>query len=315
MEFVKFRTAFSLDQIVALAGKLIGRDALWETQIANNPARSVLGVTNGRNAAPDALCFVEKQPDPDSLLRLQSAVVITNRQTAPLLSGCTLIITDDPRALFIDCIEQIRRDQGFADFTSLIDAAPGIHPHANIHPGAIIEDGVRIGAATYIAAGCVIKQGSCIGDHVIVRENTVIGTDGIALYKANDGRMLRFPHLAGVLIEDNVEIGASCVISRGVLNSTKVGKDSVIGNLSNLGHAAQIGAKVWMSVGCMIGGNSSIGDRTSLGLGVFLRDNIKVGNDCSIGMGSVVVNDLPDHHSVFGNPARRLPEVKAGPDR
>jgi UDP-3-O-[3-hydroxymyristoyl] glucosamine N-acyltransferase len=315
MEFIGFNRTFLLNEIIDLAKKTVGPDILLETQTASHGDRPVLGVTNGRNAAPDTLCFVDRPPAPDSLLQLKSAIVMTNRQIAPLLSGCTLIITEDPRAMFIDCIGRIRAAQGFASFSSLIDAVPGIHPNATIHPGAVIEEGTYIGDGTHIASGCVIKQGSYVGSYVTIRENTVIGSDGIALYKAEDGRVLRFPHLAGVIIEDNAEIGASCVISGGVLNASRVGQDSVIGNLSNLGHAAQIGIKVWMSVGCLIGGNTTIGDQSTLGLGVCVRDNLRLGKNCSIGMGSVVVNDMPDNHSVFGNPARRLPDVKAGPDR
>ncbi|MBL1263697.1 hypothetical protein [Candidatus Methylomicrobium oryzae] len=315
MELIRFTKTFLLNELIALAKKTVGPDVLFETRTGSEDDRPVLGVTNGRSAASGALCFVDRPPPPESLAKLESAVVMTNRQIAPLLPGCPLIVTEDPRAMFIDCLERIRTARGFAPFSSLIEAAPGIHPNARIHPGAVIEEGVSIGDGTQVAAGCVIKQGASIGNAVTIRENTVIGTDGIALYKAEDGRVLRFPHLAGVIIGDHAEIGASCVISRGVLNATRVGRDAVIGNLSNVGHAAQIGDKVWMSVGCMIGGNTAIGERSTLGLGVCVRDNLDVGRDCSIGMGSVVVNDMPDNHSVFGNPARRLPDVKAGPDR
>lgn len=315
MELIRFNKTFLLSEIIELAKRTVGPDVLFEARTGSHGDRPVLGVANGRSAAAGALCFVDRPPAPESLAKLESAVVMTNRQIAPLLPGCASIITEDPRAMFIDCLERIRAARGFAPFSSLIEAAPGIHPNARIHPGAVLEEDVSIGDGAQIAAGCVIKQGSYIGNAVTIRENSVIGTDGIALYKAEDGRVLRFPHLAGVIIEDNAEIGASCVISRGVLNATRVGRDAVIGNLSNLGHAAQIGTKVWMSVGCMIGGNTAIGDRSTLGLGVCVRDNLRVGTNCSIGMGSVVVNDVPDSHSVFGNPARRLPDVKAGPDR
>jgi UDP-3-O-[3-hydroxymyristoyl] glucosamine N-acyltransferase LpxD len=315
MEFIKFNPAFSLAEIVDLAKKIKGSNTLLETQLFASPDQPVVGVTNGRSAAAGALCFVDRTPAPEALPLLKSAFVITDPSTARLLPGCTLIVTDDPRALFIDFIGQIQASNGFATFSSLTATAPAVHPDAIVHPGAVIEDGVHIGDGTHIAAGCVIKRGSYLGKQVIVRENTVIGSDGIALYKAKDGRVLRFPHLAGVIIEDNVEIGASCVIGGGVLNASKIGKNSVIGNLSNLGHGVQLGAKVWMSVGCLIGGNSHIGEQSSLGLGVCLRDNLRIGANCSIGMGSVVVNDLPADYAVFGNPARRLPDVKAGPDR
>ncbi|MCI0732556.1 MAG: hypothetical protein L0Y38_01880 [Methylococcaceae bacterium] len=315
MEFIAFNSAYSLQDILILLKRLSASDTSFEIRSSAVPDQPVSGISNGRNAAPGTLCFVDRPPPSEALSLLRASIVLTDRQIAPLLAGCTLIIADDPRALFIDCVSHIFSKGGFANFTSPTEASPGIHPDADIHRSAVIEAGVYIGNGARIAAGCIIKQGSYVGDHVIIRENTVIGSEGIALHKTKDGRVLRFPHVAGIVIEDDVEIGACCVLARGTLNSSRVGRETVIGNLSNLGHAVQIGIRVWMSVGCMIGGNASIGDDSTLGLGVCVRDNSRIGKNCSIGMGSVVAHDLPDNYSVFGNPARRLPDVKAGPDR
>lgn len=315
MECVKFNSALSFDELVRLAKVILGSNQYLEEKIAQEPLPPIIGVSNGRNAVPGTLCFIDRPPDQNGLAQLKDAFVITDRETAALLVGGTLIVVDDPRALFIDFINHVLVNGGFSLFTSFITGAPAIHPEADIHSRAVLEEGISIGAGCRIGAGCVIKQGASIGNNVIIRENTVVGSDGIALYKAKDGRVLRFPHLAGVIIEDGVEIGVSCAVSRGVMNSTRIGRDTVIGNLSNLGHGCQVGAKVWMSVGCMIGGNSTIGDSSTLGLGVSFRDNVRIGANCSIGMGSVVVNNLPDNSSVFGNPAKRLPNVNAGPER
>lgn len=315
MEYVKFNTPMSAEMIVGLAKTMLGSTIKLVVKTENNLAEMIVGVSDGRKVAENTICFVEKLPHPDMVTQLRASLVITNQQTSEALSGCTMLIVKDPRALFIDLVNNISTKTGFCDFTSLIDGPPSVHPDADIHPSAVVENGVFIGDGTNIAAGCVIKRGTYIESNVTIRENTVIGCDGIALYKALDGRVLRFPHLAGVIVERDVEIGASCVLPRGVLNSSRIGRESVIGNLSNLGHAVNIGAKVWMSVGCLIGGNTTIGDGCTLGLGVSVRDNLHLGNNCSIGMGSVVVKDLADASSVFGNPARQLPVVNAGPER
>lgn len=314
MEHVKFNAPVPARDIVALATEILGSGGKLDAR-AGVHAVDLVGVSDGRYVAENTLCFVERAPNPDVVERLKKAWVITNVATASALDGCSLLIADDPRALFIDLLARLQMAPGFRCFTSLVDDLPRIHPDADIHAGAIIEEGVYIGAGSRISAGCVVKQGTRLGANVVIRENTVIGCDGIALYKTRDGRVLRFPHLAGVIIDDGVEIGASCVLPRGVMTSSRIGGETVIGNLSNLGHAVQIGKKVWMSVGCLIGGNTTIGEGSTLGLGVSVRDNLRIGKHCSIGMGSVVVKDLPDDSPVFGNPARRLPDVKAGPVR
>lgn len=315
MEHIRFNSPLSFDELVVLSKGILGQEEKLVARTGTVTLGEVIGASDGRRAAPSTLCFVERAPTPENFERLRQAFVITNSATTTSLDGCTLLIADDPRALFIDLLNRISVAPGFSCFTSQIADAPFIHPDAEIHPQAVIEEGVYIGAGTRISAGCTIKRGTHLGDNVILRENTVVGCNGIALYKALDGRVLRFPHLAGVIIEGGVEIGASCVLSRGVMTSTRIGSETVIGNLSNLGHAVQIGRKVWMSVGCLIGGNTTIGVGSTLGLGVSVRDNLHIGNNCSIGMGSVVVKDLPDDSPVFGNPARRLQDVNAGPER
>ena len=312
-EHIRFERRVPASDIAELA-RILAPNRV-EVRRGERPVEMVVGVSDGRYPARATLCFVDRTPKPDTVDGLRHSLVVTQSTVASGLRGCSLLVVPDPRALFIDLLARLQADPGFSCFTTLVKTPPGVDPAADIHRTAIVEDGVFIAAGARIAAGCVIKRGTVIGRDVAIRENTVIGGHGIALYKALDGRVLRFPDLAGVLIEDGVEIGTSCSLPRGVLTSTFVGRNSVIGNLCNVGHAGRIGSGVWMSVGALIGGNSSIGTGSTLGLGVMVRDNVQIGRNCSIGMGSVVMRDLPDGSSVLGNPARRLPQVAAGPER
>ena len=312
IEFVPFQAAIDADEVISFAKELLKGGSPVESI---GEGMRVVGVSDGRFPAQETLCFAEKPPKAELRDALCAAFVITNPSTASALDLKAGLIVEDPRALLIDLIEKLKTSPGFKPFSSVVQAGPQVHPHADIHPAATIEPEVFIGAHVQIGAGCVIKRGTCIENHVTIRENTVVGCDGIALYKARDGRVLRFPHLAGVVVEPGVEIGAGCVLPRGVLRSSRIGKETVIGNLSNLGHAVQIGSKVWMSVGCLIGGNTTIGDGCTLGLGVSVRDNVVIGDGSSIGMGSVVMKGLEPGSAVLGNPARLLPTVNSGPTR
>lgn len=274
------------------------------------------GLSDGRFAEADTLCFIDRVPKEKNNNGLNKALVITTKELHTYFPTAHAVYTKDPRALFIYLLELFDKAKVCSAFTSKIPLhTRTIDPKATIDVGATIEEGVSIGAGSVIASGCVIKRGTVIGENCIVRENCVIGCNGIALYKSTLGETLRFPHLAGIKIGDNVELGASTVIVRGTLTNTVIKDDTVIGNLCNIGHSVKIGKKVWMSVGTLIGGNCTLGNHTTIGLGARIRDNLKIGENVSIGMGSVVTKNIPSDISVFGNPAKHLHGLSTGPKR
>ena len=274
------------------------------------------GVSDGRFAVANTLCFIDRVPKAHSCERLNSTLVVTTKELHSHFPTADAIYTKDPRALFIHLLELFDKGNTCLPFTSEIPIdAQTIDSKAIIDKNATIEDGVSIGEGSIISAGCVLKKGTVIGENCIIRENCVIGCNGIALYKSTLGKTLRFPHLAGVKIGNNVELGANSVIVRGTLTNTAIGDNAVIGNLCNIGHGVKIGEKVWMSVGTLIGGNCTLGNHTTIGLGARVRDNLQIGENVSIGMGSVVTKNLPSGISVFGNPAKKLRSLSTGPER
>ena len=279
--------------------------------------RKYKGFSDGRNAEAETICFVDRVPsNVDAVANLTDVLVITTRELHQSFPDSSAIYTKDPRALFIELMGFFEREKRCMPFTSQAAIQmPTIDPEAVIDDNAILEEGVSVGKGSVISAGCVLKRGTVVGENCIIRENCTIGCNGIALYKSRDGKTLRFPHLAGVSIADNVEIGAGAVLVRGTLTNTVVGDSTVIGNLCNIGHGVVVGKKVWMSVGSLIGGNCAIGDNTTIGLGVNLKDNLKIGENVSIGMGSVVTKNLPSGVSVFGNPAKKMRTLATGPKR
>lgn len=320
-EYIPLSPPCSIDQLLgrippaSLLTYPLSLQALATQLSRTSSAVLVKGLLNGRYPVPDTLCFVDRPPSEAQRQQLTQAFVLAPPALAEGLQCQTLLLCDDPRATFIDLVETLLNQCRISAFTSLKPAINGIDPTARIHPNAVIEADVAIGPGCEIAAGCVIKQGTVLLQDVVVRENTVMGCAGIARYVAQDGRVLRFPHLAGVLVEAGTEIGANCVIARGAMSSTRVGADSVIGNLCNVGHGVQLGKKTWMSVGCLIGGNCQFGHQVTLGLGVQVRDNLQLGDGVSVAMGSVVMRSVAAGCSVLGNPAKVVPGVVAGPDR
>jgi len=225
-----------------------------------------------------------------------------------------LVALADPRAIFLDLIGHLQLQNALQP-TSLIVGPWGTSEHAEIGSGSYVHPESRIDAGARIGMNCIIRRGVWIKSDATIEDGTVVGVSGINAYRSADGRILRFPHLAGVIVEENVAIGANNVLVAGVLNSTVIGSNSILGNLCNIGHGVTIGPSVWMSVGCKIGGHSSIGAHVTVGMGATIRDNLSVGECAHIGMGSVVTKSVPAGRSMFGNPARAMPGVVAGPAR
>ena len=284
-------------------------------EVSGNREVTLDGVSDSRKASKNKLLFGSKD-FLESRFDISNCIFITDSviENFDLKSNCCCVV-DDPRSVFIDVLEWIMETTGFDAHRVGFSNQAKISNQSIISSSAIIESGVEIGAGSKICPGAVIKTGTRIGSGCIIRENAVIGCDGITAYRANSGRLQKFPHLGGVDIGNNTEIGAGTVVSGGILVPTYIGQNVVVGNICNVGHGVSIEDGVWMSVGSLVGGHAVLRAKATVAMGVTIRDNLEIGESASLGMGSVVVKSVGAGHSVFGNPAKRMPTLNTGPKR
>ncbi len=171
-------------------------------------------------------------------------------------------------------------------------------------PGAYIGGEVEIGNNCYIGAGAKLTGEIHIGNNVIIRENCVIGGDGLSTDRDENGRALTMPQFGGVVIEDDVQIGALTVVSRGAIDNTIIRRGCRIGNSADISHNVQIGEDTFIVGETILFGSSSTGNQVYISGNSTIRDGRHIGNNAIIGMGSVVVKDVPDGAIVKGNPAK-----------
>lgn len=101
---------------------------------------------------------------------------------------------------------------------------------ARIEPGAIIRDMVTIEKNAVVMMGAVINIGAVIGEGTMVDMNAVVGARGILGKNVHLGAcsvvagVLEPPSATPVIVEDDVLIGANCVILEGV----RIGKSAVV---------------------------------------------------------------------------------------
>lgn len=284
-------------------------------EVASNHAAT--GIARLGHSAAGDLCFCDRDPASDLTIAEGSIILCTQGLAAQLrerFPAAVFLPLPDPRAAFIDLGHHLLME-GRVAVSGEVPRPFDIHPSAEIGPQTVIHPEVRIDEGVKVGAQCVIHRGTWLQAGAVVRDHTVVGVEGINAYRGMDGKQRRFPHFASVIVGKNAEIGAGAVLVRGILSSTRIGRNTVIGNLCNIGHVVDIGEKVWMSVGCLIGGHTRIGNGATLGLGVAVRDNIEIGSGAQVGMASVVVKSVAAGLSVFGNPARPVPGLQAGPTR
>jgi len=277
-------------------------------------ARALTGVAPLDRSRPSDLSFCAASAEDEHRLRGSSAGMLI--VDAPALAGlkpglCRAVIARSENAR-LDFIGIVR------SFFAPPAPESGIHPSAVIAAGARIGEQVAIGPLCTIAADVQVGSGSVlhpgvhlyprvrIGSGVTINSGTIIGADGYGFERNAAGELERFPHLGGVVIEDEVEIGSNVSIDRGTLDDTWIGARARIDNLVHVAHNVRIGEDAAVIAHAMLGGSSSVGARSWIAPCVALLEGVNVGDDAVIGMGSVVTKSVPDGMAVVGSPAREL---------
>lgn len=172
---------------------------------------------------------------------------------------------------------------------------------------SIADKNVTIGRNVIIEDFVTIYENVTIGDNCIIRSGVRLGVQDYNYFLDQDS-YIHLPHYGELVIEDNVEIGFNSVIGKSLYpgDVTLIGKGTKIANNCGIGHDCKIGENVLIYAGTMVAGYVEIGDGTHVTLNSSLKNGIKIGKNVTVDMGSVVIRDIPDDQTVFGNPARRV---------
>lgn len=219
----------------------------------------------------------------------------------------THIISNNPRFDYLRVVSEFFVEK---------EITTGIHPSAVVEAGANIGENVSIGAHCYIGPKVTIGDDTTIlpntsiygkvtiGNGCYIKPGVVIGGPGFGFEKNEKGEPVHFPHTGEVVIGNNVYIGANTAIDRATIDATIVEDNVKIDNLVLVGHNSHIEANTMIAGGTVLCGGSHIGKGTWVSPNVSILQHLSVGDDAMIGIGAVVVQDVQNGCSVFGNPAR-----------
>jgi len=285
----------------------------------------IAGVAAIHQAQPGDLTFVANvRYLPQLTTTRASAVILGRTKGAMPRVACAVLHTDDPYSAFARAVALFAPDTrpgpGVHELSAIApDAAIGadvsIGPFVTVgagasvgartivHPNVVIGPGARIGDDCVIHSQASIREGVVIGHRVTLHNGVVAGSDGYGFARQKDGTHLKIPQHGGVVIEDDVEIGANSTIDRPAVGETRIGAGTKIDNLVHVAHGVAIGRRVLLASQVGIVGSTTIGDDVMMAGQTGVTGHITVGDKAIVGAKSAVLQSVDAGAFVTGSPA------------
>ena len=219
----------------------------------------------------------------------------------------TILFYKNPKLAYIRILNQcfVFKAEAVIDKSAKIDPAAKIANNVSIGAFAVIGK-CEIGGNSSIGTNTIIYGGTKIGENVKIGSSCDIGSEGFGFVKDDNGNLVRFPHIGGVVIEDDVEIFPFCDVSRGSLANTIIRSGAKLSFQVHIAHNCDIGKNCILTASARVAGSAKLKENCVLGNGSIVRDKVIVGKNVHIGAGAVVVKDIPDNVTVVGNPAEEI---------
>ena len=262
--------------------------------VIGDPELEITGVSGIREAAPGQITFISSPRYLRYLKETRASCVIVKEAVAD--TPLAQVRAENPSLAFARALEQFhpmaKPEPGISAQASVSPAASlgpdvAVMAHTVVEQGAavgqgtILYPGVYIGAGSRIGCGCVlypnvtVREGVTIGDRVIIHSGTVIGADGFG-FVFDKGIHHKIPQVGGVVIGDDVEIGANSCVDRATIGNTVIGAGTKIDNLVQVGHNVTVGEHSVLVAQVAIGGSADIGKYVTLAGQVGIADHASV---------------------------------------
>lgn len=287
--------------------------ARFGCELIGDPDVIVKGVASLQNANAESLSFLSSSSYKRLLPSSKAAAVVLRAEDAEACRVAALI-SDNPYAAYARMAAVICPDPLYA---------PGVHPSATIANSAEVADSAHIAAQVYIGErtsigeGCYVGPGTVIGDDCSVADHcrfianvtivkrvrigarcifhpgAVIGSDGFGNAMTPEG-WIKVPQLGGVLIGNDVEIGANTTVDCGAIGDTVLENGVRVDNLCQIAHNVHIGEHTALAGMTGIAGSTVIGKRCMFAGKSGAVGHISVCDDVIVTARSVLSKDVTE---------------------
>jgi UDP-3-O-[3-hydroxymyristoyl] glucosamine N-acyltransferase len=276
---MKFKNAKSLLEIASFL----------QVEFVGDENFPVLGMNEIHVVEKGDIVFVDHPKYYDKALHSAATVVLINKKVA-CPEGKALLISDDP---FRDFNKLTKHFNPFIASKSSIADSAVIGANTIIQPNVFVGNNVVIGNNCVVHPNVTIYDNTIIGNNVTIHANTVLGAD--AFYYKN--RPTGFDKLISggrVVVEDNVDLGASCTIDKGVTGDTTIQEGTKIDNQVHVGHDTVIGKK------CLIASQTGIAGCVIIEDEVTIWGQVGTNSGITIGKGAVILGQTGVTKSIEG---------------
>lgn len=273
---------------------------LINCKFIGSPDFLISGINEIHKVEEGDLVFVDNEKYYEKALNSAATTILINKEV-DCPEGKALIISENPFEDFNKLTRHFDPTKKWSGKNQTIDSS------SEIFPNVTIGDDVTIGKNCILYPGVVIYSHTSIGDNVIIHANTVIGADAF-YYQTKDSTHNKMHSCGSVVIENDVEIGASCSIDRGVTGETRIGKGTKIDGQVHIGHDTVIGENCRFAAQVGIAGCVTIEDNVTLWGQVGIPANLTLKkNSTALGQAGILKN-MEEGKTYLGSPAKEARE-------
>ena len=270
---------------------------LIDSEYVGSDKFPVLGMNEIHVVEKGDIVFVDHPKYYEKALNSAASIVLINKKV-DCPKGKALLISDDP---FSDFNKLSVHFKPFQSSDKSISDSAKIGKGTIIQPNVFIGNNVLIGNDCLIHPNVTIYDDTVIGNNVTIHAGTILGSDAFYYKKRPEG-FDQLKSCGKVVIENNVDIGASCTIDRGVTGDTTIKEGTKIDNQVQIAHDTVIGERCLIASHVGIAGCTVIEDEVTLWGQVGVISGITIGKGAVVYAQSGVGRDLEGGKAYFGSP-------------